>query len=250
MILTPDKYLQAAVLAHEAGEEMLSRLEWMAIKPRVVVDLGAGTGEMSARLKSRYAEAHVIALDLSEAMLNHSRQANTQISCICADANRLPFADQSIDLVFANFLFPWVENLPTLLRECHRILCPEGLLIFTALGLDTFGEWREVLESHAAVSLVDMHDAGDLLLKNHFVDPVLDVNYYTLTYRGQSRLLDELQDSGMVMSLPNPALVGTVPPSEDGRFEVSYEVIFAHAFAAEKKTAEICVPVSSLRKRS
>ncbi len=76
MIWSPKDYDAASVLAREAGEEMLSRLDWMTIKPNVIVDMGCGTGAMSARLQMRYKGARVLALDLSDAMLHYAKQNN------------------------------------------------------------------------------------------------------------------------------------------------------------------------------
>lgn len=245
MKFTPEKYKEASVLAREVGEEMIARLEWMTLKPRVIVDLGCGTGDLSARLQAHYKEAQVIGIDLSEAMINHARQNNTQLSCVCANAASLPFADQSVDLLFANLMFPWVQDISSLLKECHRVLRTDGLLMFSALGPDTFKEWQNVFESGDLPFLIDMHDAGDLLLKHNLADPILDVNYYTLSYRDQSQLLDELLITGMLSKLPDESANNTL--------EVTYEVVIAHAFAGElKQTSEdgiTRIPLSHLRKQ-
>jgi len=245
MIFTPEKYKEASVLAHDVGEEMIKRLEWMTLKPEVIVDLGCGTGDLSGRLQAHYKEAQVIGIDLSDAMINHARQNNTQLSCVCAHAASLPFADQSVDLLFANLMFPWIYDISSLLKECHRVLRTDGLLMFSALGPDTFKEWQTVFEPGDIPFLIDMHDVGDLLLKHYFADPVLDVNYYTLSYRDQSQLFDELQITGMLSKLPEE--------SSRNILDVTYEVIIAHAFAGELKQSSedgiTRIPLSHLRKQ-
>src|SRR5580658_1857067 len=109
MAWSPLEYAEVSVLAREAGEEMLSRLDWMTIKPRIMVDMGCGTGEITMQLRTRYSDAAMLALDLSESMILHANQqfvqaedaGVTQIGCICADAGKLPLGDASVDLVFA-----------------------------------------------------------------------------------------------------------------------------------------------------
>jgi malonyl-CoA O-methyltransferase len=251
---SPSDYAKAAVLAREVGQEMLARLDWMTLKPRVIVDMGCGTGEMSALLQQRYPDAQVLALDMSQSMVQSLKQKAPQSYGICADGETLPLRNQTVDLIFANFLLPWHDDFTLLLREWMRVLRPEGLLLFTALGPDTLREWRAIFDDAHIPLLVDMHDIGDVLLKEGFADPVLDVDYYTMTYRDKNRLMSELRASGMLSS-DQSDLCG-VAPSDDGTWAVTYEVIHAHAFtraASEEVSASadgiVRVPISHLRRQ-
>lgn len=241
---SPLEYSQAAVVAIEAGEEILSRLDWMAIKPNIMIDVGCGTGELSTQLQKRYPQAQLIAFDSSQAMLEQTK--NFGMTCICAQAESLPLRDRSVDLIFANFLLPWHANIKQLFREWQRILKPNGLLMLTALGLDTMDEWRNIfVDEEFMLQLIDIHDLGDCLIKEGFADPVLDVNHYTLSYRDKKKLLMELLASGMVMG-PS-TLLDDLKPTEEGAWSVNYEVIYAHAFAPNKpinSEREIKIPLS------
>lgn len=203
----------------------------MTLKPRVVLDLGCGTGAWSSRLQVRYPDAAVLALDASEQMIAYTKQHAPKALCICADAGKLPLANQSVDLIFANLLLPWYEDMKSLLHECYRILRPDGLIIFTALGPDTLNEWKDILPPDAAPALIDIHDIGDLMLQLKFADPVLDVDRYTVTYRELGLLFKELQSSGMLAANMEEINLSEIPPNEEGVWAVTYEVIFAHAFA-------------------
>jgi len=236
------------VLAREVGMEMISRLDWMSLQPKVIVDLGGGTGEMSGELQKRYQDAEVITLDSSEDMVKAAKQFAPSLSCVCGDALSLPFLDHSVDMIFANLLIPWEENVDSLLRECNRVLTKDGLILFSALGLDTLKEWGTIkLKQCVIPHFIDMHDVGDLMLQV-FADPVLDVDYYTMTYRDPSSLLSELQKTGMIDAIPHD--------HEEVTREVTYEVIFAHAFKKEQsETASassdgiVRVPLSHLRRQ-
>ena len=143
MVWSPVDYAKASVLARAVGMEMLARLDWMTLKPRVIVDLGGGTGEMSVRLQQRYQDAHVITLALSEDMLQHAKQHASTLSCVCADAVSLPLPNHSVDLLFANLLVPWQVDIESLC-EWRRVLRPDGLLMFSAFGPDTLKEWQAI----------------------------------------------------------------------------------------------------------
>lgn len=230
---SPANYTEAAVVAREANDEMFERLGWMTLKPKVIIDLGCGVGESTAALRERYSEAVVIGVDHSEDML-----AVGKAERVCADAFSLPLASQSVDLIYANFLFPWCVDIKKLLRECKRVLRTDGVLMFSALGLDTFKEWN----SEFIPCLIDMHDLGDLLLQEKFADPVLDVNYYTAEYKEKQKLVNELQASGMIASAD--VVTETL--------QLTYEVIFAHAFAPKvSKTVdgEVRIPISQIKRR-
>lgn len=253
IVWSPLEYAQADVLAREAGDEMLSRLDWMTLKPEVIIDAGCGTGDMSAKLQARYPSAHLLPVDFSAPMIQHAKTHHPSLPYLCAEAATLPLPTHSVDLIFANFLLPWHPDIPALLREWRRVLRPQGLLMFSAFGPDTLKEWQAIEEGEVLPQLLDMHDVGDLLLQQGFADPVLDVNYYTMSYRHQEKLLAELQATGMLANAdPQHAPV----PADDGQFTLTYEIVFAHAFAPEA-TEEVSpssdgvvrVPLSQLRER-
>ena len=56
-------YESAAALQAQVADDLLERLTAFKFAPRVVLDLGAGTGRMTRELKRRYPRALVIALD-------------------------------------------------------------------------------------------------------------------------------------------------------------------------------------------
>jgi malonyl-CoA O-methyltransferase len=205
IIMTPTDYAKAAALANAVGEEMLARLEWMALQPSVIVDVGCGVGFCTALLQQRYSAAKIIALDVAHPMLKYSQQQakkdGGKISLnVCADTMKLPFADGTVDFVFANLILPWLHNVDDVVREWRRVLRPNGLLMFTSLGPDTLQTWRAVLGDFTIPHFIDMHEIGDALTRAKFADPVMDVEFYTLNYSDRQKLFAELQASGMLVS--------------------------------------------------
>ena len=249
----PEEYAQAAVIAEEAGVELLSRLDVMTIKPAVIIDAGSGTGKFSTKLQSRYPDAQVIAIDYSDRMLQYAKQYenNHAIQYLLADMNALSLPDHSVDLIFANLVLPWQLDINKALQACHRLLRPDGLLMLTAFGPDTLrelGHWQQP----ESPFMIDMHSMGDLLLQAGFSGPVLDVNYYTLSYKDKQRLLDELYATGMIL---NKDVVNAVPNAEE-KYLATYEIIFAHAFApalreeySATKDGVVRIPLEDLKRK-
>ncbi len=96
-------------------------------------------------------------------------------------------APASVDLVFSNLMLQWCNDPDAVFLECRRVLKPGGLLTFTTFGPDTLVElrraWAAAADGHTHVNrFIDMHDLGDALLRSGLVEPVMDVERYTLTY--------------------------------------------------------------------
>ncbi len=260
MTHSPVEYAAAAVLANAVAEQMLSRLEWVLWQPKVIVDVGCGTGYGRELLKQRYPEAQILAIDTAYPMLHYAKQQakNRQEGFLSADAMTLPFKNQSVDLLFANFMMPWHSNFEKLLQEWRRVLRPEGLLMFTSLGPDTLQTWRESLGDSIMPDLIDMHHIGDALTQLKFVEPVLDVEHFTLTYKDQHKLFHELQASGMILPGDYQECMKNTKNlrNETGVFETIYEVVYGHAWMPEdvrEQAADedgvVKFPLSYLRQR-
>ena len=99
----------------------------------VVLDLGAGTGDLSAEFR-RQGAARVIGLDVSAAMLARAEQkyGGSDIDWLQGDALQLPFADGSFDVVASAFVMRNLPDLAGSFAEMARVLRPGGRLV----GLD------------------------------------------------------------------------------------------------------------------
>lgn len=242
-------YAEHAVLQHEVGERLRERLELApAFAPRRILDVGCGPAG-GAPLRRRYPEAEVIALDLALPMLLAARGDAAASGFVCADAQALPLADASIDLVHSSLCLQWCEDPGLAIAEFRRVLRPGGLLLFSTFGPDTLKELRaafaEVDDRPHVSRFVDMHDIGDALLVSGFRDPVLEREDFVLTYADLPRLMHELRaigatnaDSRRQRTLTGKgrlvrAAAGYERYREDGVLPATYEVVYAHAFAPE-----------------
>ncbi len=115
--LEGERYAQAL----EAGLQALS------VQPKRILDVNTGTGFVAHRVQELFPDAQIVATDLSEAMLAQARARCPQIEFLQADTARLPFADESFDLVT-------LHNGPPHLGEMARVLRAGGqmLIAFTS----------------------------------------------------------------------------------------------------------------------
>jgi malonyl-CoA O-methyltransferase len=241
-------YDAAAVVHAEVRENLLQRLQLTTLKPRVVLDAGAGTGHASRALKRRYPKARVIALDSSQKMLHEAARQQSWLrpfERVCADAELLPLADGSVDLILSNLMLQWC-NPDAVFAEFRRVLTPHGLLSFSAFGPDTLRElraaWKQV-DSHSHVhQFIDMHDLGDALVRGGFAAPVLDVERFTLQYLDVRKVAADLKATGAhnatagrakgLTSTRKFAAMQAAYESfrQDGRLPATFEIVFAHAW--------------------
>lgn len=262
----------AAVHA-EIRTRLLERLDIVRMTPASVLDLGAGTGQATRALKRRYRDAHVTALDLSPSMLlqagNQSRFFR-RFSRAAGDAQRLPFADATFDLIFSNLMLQWVGNPDAAITEARRVLRPEGLFTFTSLGPDSLKElrhaWAAVDDREHVHAFIDMHDLGDALVRAGFVEPVMDTERLTITYPDFPALAAELQGSGstnvaygrhhglMGRAAFRRAQSALASLRRNNVLPVTLEIVYGHAWAGVQRKrgragGEIHVPLEKLTGR-
>ena len=120
------QYNTHAFLQDEVALRLSEKLNVISVNPKVVIDLGAGTGLLSSKLSQKLPNAQLICVDFAQ----QSLQSNPSQFKVCADAHQLPFADKSIDFIASNLMMQWCPNLKILFSECHWILKPGSLLLF------------------------------------------------------------------------------------------------------------------------
>ncbi len=242
-------YETRAVLQRTVEAHCLARLDLVRLTPQSILDLGCGPGVAGRALLKRYRGAQVTGVDFAPAMLREARQRRRWFSAqrfVCADAQALPLAPDSVDLVFSNLTVQWCNDPAALLAEVWRVLRPGGLFMFTSLGPDTLKElrnaWRAVDGATHVSAFIDMHDLGDALGRSGFEQPVLDVERFCLTYPDVRALAADLKaigarnaTAGRRRAFTSRVAWATMEAAyetsrSEGRLPATYEVIYAHAW--------------------
>lgn len=128
------------LIDHQFSPELLRRqAAWLApararllrrvhiARRRQVLDLACGSGAVHGELVRR-AGGRVVAVDCSRRALAADEALFEGAERVCADANRLPFADGRFDLVFCQFALMWLD-VPSVAGEIFRVLQPGGVLV-------------------------------------------------------------------------------------------------------------------------
>jgi malonyl-CoA O-methyltransferase len=250
-------YDDSAVLQREVADRLLSRLEMIKYQPRRILDLGCGTGYCAEHLQRRYKKSEYIGMDIAHHMVTTARSQHgrwfRRQRWLCADAETIPLADNSIDMVVSNLTLQWCDA-PRVFAELARVLRPAGLLMFSSFGPDTLYElrsaWAQVDDYPHVHDFVDMHDLGDTLMRLAYGNPVVDIEKLTLTYDNIKSLLLDLKNIGAhnVASQRISGLMGKQhfqnfseayrqQFQQEGRLPATYEVIYGHAWAPQQSAA-------------
>jgi malonyl-CoA O-methyltransferase len=222
----------------------------------------------------KYSKAVLFGLDIAPAMLAIARKRTPwfrRLRCICGDAEALPLADASCQLVFSNLTLQWCD-LERALGEFKRVLKPGGLLMFSTLGPDTLIELRRSWEAADAYNhvnaFIDMHDIGDALIRASLAEPVMDVERITITYQDVFGLMRDLKtlgahnvSAGRAHSLTGKRRLQAMRAAyerfrrDDGLLPATYEVVYGHAWSPQsvlsrKRENGVAVfPLAQLRRR-
>ena len=100
--------------------------------PARALDVGTGTGDGAFAIARRFPEAHVVGVDLAPAMVDEARRKTPmalegRISFETGDASKLPFDDESFDLVAHANMIPFFD-------EVARLVAPGGFVVFSFSG--------------------------------------------------------------------------------------------------------------------
>jgi demethylmenaquinone methyltransferase/2-methoxy-6-polyprenyl-1,4-benzoquinol methylase len=105
-----------------------------AWKPQRLLDLATGSGDLALELQKRCPSATVIGADFCLPMLHEARRKNVPL-LVNADGMKLPFADESFDVVTVAFGLRNMASYPGALREMHRVLRPGGHVLVLDFSL-------------------------------------------------------------------------------------------------------------------
>jgi SAM-dependent methyltransferase len=92
--------------------------------PRRALDLGTGTGAVARLVAERFPEADVVGADIAAQMIEEARRLteSAQITYQVADAQNLPFADGSFDLITLGNMIPFFDELARLVEPAGHVI--------------------------------------------------------------------------------------------------------------------------------
>ena len=157
------------------------------------LEIGAGTGYFSLNLLQSGIVREAVATDISQGMLDalqvSAGKLGLKVQTVCTEAERLPFPDDSFDLVFGHAILHHLPDLDAAFREFRRVLRPGGVVAFAGepshhgdrlaawpkrAALAVSPVWRRLVGAGARLGFDDPGEAEE-----HALEHVVDVHAFT-----------------------------------------------------------------------
>lgn len=125
-------------------------LRWQTLcgrRPFRLLDVGCGTGTLVNLLAALPEAKLLVGLDYSPVMVRHAAEKVTQsrhaakAQAVVGEAEHLPFADESLDVVTCCNSFHHYGHQADVIREFRRVLRPDGVLILVDGFRDNVVGW-------------------------------------------------------------------------------------------------------------
>jgi malonyl-CoA O-methyltransferase len=200
-------YDRAAALQRRSASDLMRPIEEAGIRG-TVLDLGCGTGNLTGLLLSASIPPDtLIALDIAPAMLGAARSKlemgnfpGSTVYCVCADAERLPLAEASLDGVYSNLALQWCDRPERVFADLKRIMKPGSPLIFSTFGPQTLNELKSAWAEADDLPHVNDFHSGQALLgflqEAGFSDCRIRSVLHTPRYARVADLMRELKQIG------------------------------------------------------
>ncbi len=212
------------------ADEILDRLSLVKRDFKKCLLIGQAGHQLASALKNKGIET--VTADSAYASVN----ATHGIQC---DEDRLPFADYSFDLVVNVGTLDSVNDLPGALVLTRRILEPDGLLLASFIGAESFTTLKSLLMEAEGNRVaphihpqIDIRTVGDLVSRVGLTLPVIDSDGLDLAYREFNKLIDDIRDIG-----GSNALNGNIRPLPRTIYKRAKE-LFQNQADAEGRVAE------------
>lgn len=204
-----ETYDSVARLQRTVGIELLNAESLLELSG-TVMDLGCGTGFITEQLMRRCSAIdRIVAVDLATDMLRALQDKLLPVGrqqlmrppiCVGADAEHLPFIDESIDAIVSNLALQWCHALDRVFNDFARVLKPNGFLLFSTFGPDTLSELKSAWAAVDDFTHVNLFYAPEvikrLLIEANFTDIRIDRRGHHPVYPSVYTLMLELKQIG------------------------------------------------------
>ncbi len=237
-------YDGSARLQRQVGLALLNRVDRVT-KNDIVVDIGCGTGFLTRQFLSRFDCQKMFAVDIALPMIAATRQKtiSNRLACICADAESIPFAEETVDAIVSNLALQWCHALPAVFEGFYDSLKENGRLVFATFGPSTLQElkmaWATVDDYSHVNEFYDLALIKRFLSGAGFQQIELESITYRCAYPSVMALMKELKGLGAHNVTVNRNKKPTTRsqlqqmmmayPANGFEIIASYEIIFATA---------------------
>lgn len=128
-----NKYSALKEKFNETDKDLFGRLESIGVIDKEVLDVGCGDGRQALLVKDMGAK-HLTGIDISEKMIKLAKEKAKNVDAVeflVANGSDMPLKDESVDIVFSNFVIHYFSDSQRVFAEIARVLKKEGYFIGT-----------------------------------------------------------------------------------------------------------------------
>lgn len=193
-------YDGAAQIQTEVAAQLIADAAGLA--PRRILDIGCGTGLLTAMAQQRWPDAAITATDAAPAMLEAARAKLPSVRFVEADAADIQLTEK-FDLILSSMVLHWLTNPVAVVAHWQNLLAPGGTLLVAVPVEGSLGEWKSLCESHALGGRVWRFPSLDLF------GGEATLRRHTVAHLTARDFLRSMKHTGA--AVPDPATAPTSP---------------------------------------
>ncbi|MCC8369487.1 MAG: methyltransferase domain-containing protein [Rickettsia endosymbiont of Oxypoda opaca] len=198
--------------------------------PETILDLGAGTGYVTAGLLSHYPKSSYTLNDIAPNMIKIVQNKFCKLKKFNFYISDMEYEDfQDHGLIISNFALQWVSNLEATLQKFYA---QSKILAFSCLLDGTFKEWQDILKEYELSIMLKQYP-----LKKNLISFLLtlepnnyhfDIKDFQLTFKNAYFFIKYLQNLGAGASSTTMPLnkIKNLIKNHDQEFSITYKVFF------------------------
>lgn len=234
MTWDPTQYEKFKLERSQPFFDLLAQLD--DISPNTIVDLGCGTGELTAELANKWPAAKTIGVDNSPEMIAKSAPFETPNLRFEVGSMEHWQPSQPVDLLFSNAAYHWLQDHEEQIVRLAKLVAPGGTFAFQApnqfgepshtiiQGVRNSPEWKPRIGSDRSDGYVAkpawyIHALAELGYKPR----VWETIYYQMV-QGEDAALEWVKGTAL------RPLLAKLPPEQQERFLAHCRPLFAKAY--------------------
>jgi len=196
-------YDQVAGLQRLVADELITK--GADLHNGCVLDIGSGTGYVSAKLADVEAVDKVTGLDIAQGMINYAQSCHhsSKLNWQLGDAQQLPLVlpdhANTYNLVISSLAIQWCKNLNAVFAGVAQCLAEDGTFHCATLGPQTLHQlkwaWGQVDDYQHVNEFVPLNVLRKAL-ENHFVQVEIECEPIELKYKSVQQLTKDLKQLG------------------------------------------------------
>ena len=191
-----------------------------------ILEIGCGTGHLTHHLLNKYPRGRFVISDLSKAMVSECRKQFTNGASRSYEIvdGEWPESEERFDLIASSMVVHWFEEPLAGLQRLQGLLKPGGRLLFSALGKDSFSQWRAHLQNNnLPVGLLNTPDWPGCIKEENITVHFEDALSFFRTMQGMGATSPSQEYKHMSVGIMRKALRGF---DEQSRTGITWHIVY------------------------